>query len=222
MSELAESMAPPLPASFYAQPTLTIARELLGKSLWRRTADGIASGVIVETEAYISAIDPASHNYRRPSPRSTVMFGPPGRAYVYLIYGLYHCLNVVTEPAGSSAAVLIRALAPTAGLELMVRRCPPGRKTRDLARGPGRLCQALDITLAQNGVDLTGDILWISETPGRPALAHERIITATRIGISLGQDLPWRFFVEGEPAVSRGQSRMDSQQSPPSLSRHRS
>ncbi len=203
---------PPLPHAYYEQPTLDIARDLLGKMLWRADSDGIVGGIITETEGYISAIDPASHNYRKSSKRSMTMFGPPGHAYVYLTYGMHHCLNVVTEPAGESAAVLIRAVAPTVGREQMAVRCPRCLP-RDLARGPGRLCQAFGLTTAQNGLDLTGDILWLSETPDAEPLDPARIATSPRIGITQGIDLPWRFFIRDHPAVSgpawlnRGQPR---------------
>jgi DNA-3-methyladenine glycosylase len=187
--------------AYYTQPTLALARDLLGKTLWRRTAEGVVSGIIVETEAYISACDPASHNHRRPSQRARTMFGPPGRAYVYLTYGMYHCLNVVTEPEGQSAAVLIRALAPNAGRELMAARCPRCAP-RDLGRGPGRLCQALALTTTDDGTDLTGDALWLSHTPGTAPLDPARVGASARIGISQGLDLPWRFFIRDCPAVS--------------------
>ena len=192
----------PLPRAYYDQPTLSLARDLLGKTLWRQTATGVVGGIIVETEAYIAAYDPASHNYRRVSPRSAVMFGPPGHAYVYFTYGMYYCCNVVTEPEGQSGGILIRAIAPTYGVEMMVQRCPATRKLRDLARGPARLCQALAITTADNGTDLTGMALWISTTADQAPLAPERIATSSRIGISRGIALPWRFYIAGSPAVS--------------------
>jgi DNA-3-methyladenine glycosylase len=190
----------PLPGAYYDQPTLVLARDLVGKTLWRRTAAGIVAGIIVETEAYISAIDPASHNYRRPTKRAATMFGPPGHAYVYLTYGMHHCLNVVTEPEGTSAAVLLRALAPTVGRDLMAARCPRAA-VRDLGRGPGRLCQALALTVGDNGADLAGPDLWLSHTPNL-TITPEQIATSARIGISQGIDLPWRFFLRGHPALS--------------------
>jgi len=192
----------PLPASYYNQPTLMLARDLIGKTLWRRDSAGTVAGIIVETEAYISAIDPASHNYRKPSKRSMTMFGEPGRAYVYMTYGMYHCLNVVTEPAGTSAAVLIRAIEPTVGRDIMAARCPSTRNARDLARGPGRLCQALALNRDDNGTDLTGNALWISLTPDAAPFADEQIGTSPRIGISQGQDLLWRFYVLEHRSVS--------------------
>jgi DNA-3-methyladenine glycosylase len=188
-----------LPLAYYRQPTLALARDVLGKLLWRRTVDGVVGGRIVETEAYISAVDPASHNYRKPSPRSMTMFGPPGHAYVYFTYGMYHCLNIVTEPAGQSAAILIRALEPLAGLDLMALRSPKLRLARDYARGPGRLCRALALTIADNGLSLMGDALRLSDAPAVPAA---EVGVSPRIGISLGTDLPWRWFVRGNPYVS--------------------
>ncbi len=202
-----EMMAPvPLPLEYFTQPTLDLARDMLGKTLWRRSAAGILGGMIVETEAYISAIDPASHNYRHPSPRAATMFGPPGHAYIYLTYGMYHCLNVVSEPEGQSAAVLIRALSPWHGIDQMQALSPKIARVSDLARGPGRLCRALALSRAQNGADLTGDVLWLSDS--RALATHEdrgegyQIATSPRIGISQGTDLLWRFYFKGHPAVS--------------------
>jgi DNA-3-methyladenine glycosylase len=193
-----DALPPPLPAAYYHAPTLDLARDLLGKTLWRRTAEGAVAGIIVETEAYISAIDPASHNYRKPSPRSQTMFGPPGHAYIYFTYGMHYCLNVVTEPEGTSAAILIRALQPMYGTDLVVARCPTTAR-RDLCRGPGRVCRALALTLADDGTDLTGADLWISAISDLPPF---EIGTSLRIGISQGVDLPWRFFIQGNASVS--------------------
>jgi DNA-3-methyladenine glycosylase len=189
----------PLPRAFYACPTLDVARALIGKTLLRRTADGLAGGVIVETEAYISAVDPAAHAYRGKTPRNASMFAAPGTAYVYRSYGIHYCLNVVTEAEGVAAAVLIRAIRPTVGLGLMRRRRGPGISDRDLARGPGRLCQALALTTADDGDDLLGAALWIAETPDASPLP---IATTPRIGITQAADWPWRFVVAGERHVS--------------------
>src|SRR5690242_9703710 len=156
---------PALPPAFYARPTLEVARALLGKTLARRTDAGVAAGVIVEVEAYIAAVDAAAHGYGGPTPRTRSMFGPPGRAYVYRSYGMHFCLNVVTEPEGQAAAVLIRALAPSRGLDLMRARRGTAISDRDLCRGPGRLCQALALTLADDSASLSGPDLWIAETP---------------------------------------------------------
>jgi DNA-3-methyladenine glycosylase len=192
--------APPLPHAFYARPTLEVARALLGKTLWRHTAEGPAAGIVVETEAYVSASDAAAHGYQRATPRTATMYGPPGHAYVYFTYGMHYCLNCVTEPAGVGAAVLLRAVQPTHGLDLMRARRPAGTTDRDLARGPARLCQALALTIADNGLDLTGDRLWLAETPGWPDAVP--IATSPRVGIRRAAELPWRFFIAGSPWVS--------------------
>ncbi|MDE3229530.1 MAG: DNA-3-methyladenine glycosylase [Chloroflexota bacterium] len=192
--------APPLPRAFYDRPTLTVARDLLGKLLLRRTADGVVGGVIVETEAYVSAIDPAAHGFRGQTPRNRSMFGAPGRAYVYRSYGIHYCLNVVTEGEGVAAAALIRALRPLVGLELMRARRGERIADRDLARGPGRLCQALALTTTDDGADLLGPALWLAEAPGQaPA---PRIAATPRVGISQAADWPWRFVVVGDAYVS--------------------
>ncbi len=190
----------PLPRAFYARPTLEVARDLIGKTLLRRTADGIVGGVIVETEAYVAAIDPSAHGFRGQTPRNRSMFGEPGRAYVYRSYGIHFCLNVVTEAEGEAAAVLIRAIRPTVGIELMRLRRGERIVDRDLARGPGRLCQALALSLTDDGTDLLGAALWIGETSG---IADALPVAATpRVGISQAADWPWRFVVIGDPYVS--------------------
>jgi DNA-3-methyladenine glycosylase len=194
------SMLPALPQSFYGRPTLDVACELLGKTLWRRTAEGIVAGIIVETEAYVSAVDAAAHGYRRKTPRTAIMYGPPGHAYVYFSYGVHYCLNCVTEGPGTGAAVLIRAAQPVEGIALMRARRPAGTPDRDLARGPGRLCQALALTRADDGADLTGERLWITTTPAWPADAP--YATSPRIGISRAVELLWRFYVPGSLWVS--------------------
>jgi DNA-3-methyladenine glycosylase len=144
------ALPPPLPRAFYARPTLEVARALIGKTLWRRSdgdnaeddSEGVTGGIIVETEAYIAPIDAAAHGYKGLTPRTRVMFGPPGYAYVYRSYGMHFCVNLVTEREGIATAVLLRALQPTVGLELIHQRRGPAIGDRDLARGPGRLCQA--------------------------------------------------------------------------------
>lgn len=192
--------APPLPRAFYDRPTLAVARELLGKLLLRRTAEGVVGGVIVETEAYVSAIDPSAHGFRGQTPRNRSMFGGPGRAYVYRSYGIHYCLNVVTEGEGVAAAALIRALRPLVGLELMRSRRGERIADRDLARGPGRLCQALALTTADDGADLLGPALWLAEAPGQASAL--RIAATPRVGISQAADWPWRFVVVGDAYVS--------------------
>ncbi|HET9109430.1 MAG TPA: DNA-3-methyladenine glycosylase [Ktedonobacterales bacterium] len=190
----------PLPRAFYDRPTLEVARDLIGKTLLRRTAEGVAGGMVVETEAYVSAIDPSAHGFRGQTPRNRSMFGGPGRAYVYRSYGIHYCLNVVTESAGVAAAVLIRAIRPLVGVELMRLRRGEHTRERDLARGPGRLCQALALTIADDGADLLGPELWIGETPGLEGALP--VAATSRIGITQAADWPWRFVVVGDPYVS--------------------
>lgn len=208
----------PLPLAFYTRPTLEVARALLGKTLARRTDAGVAAGVIVEVEAYIAAVDAAAHGYGGPTPRTRSMFGPPGRAYVYRSYGMHFCLNIVTEPEGQAAAVLIRALAPSCGLELMRERRGPAISDRDLCRGPGRLCQALAITIGDDGADLCGPDaldLWIAETPGAESGANPPIASSPRIGISKAVELPWRFYISGSRSVSGRVARARRADTPP-------
>jgi DNA-3-methyladenine glycosylase len=196
----------PLPHAFYERASVEVARDLLGKTLWRRTEAGLTAGIIVETEAYDGANDPASHAWRGRTQRNAVMFGPPGRAYVYFTYGMHYCLNAVTGPVGQASAVLLRAIQPVVGSELMRERRGTTIPDRDLARGPGRLCQALGITTADDGTDLTGDALWISETVDAPDLL---IATTPRIGITRAAELPWRFvvcdnqYISGRPVLAR-------------------
>lgn len=181
---------------FYSAPTLIVAREILGKHLVHHAGDGILSGKIVETEAYIGFDDQASHARFGYTPRNRLMFGPPGYAYIYFIYGMYYCLNVVTEPPGMPAALLIRALEPGDGLEAMLRR--RGRE-KDLTNGPARLCMALGIDSSLNGIDLCGNRLWI-EDRGRKV---RDIISSPRVGVSGGRDKNWRFHIKGNNWVSR-------------------
>lgn len=199
---MAEEQPRPAPRVFYTRPALAVARDLIGKTLWRRTQDGVTAGIIVETEAYAAADDPASHAYRGRTPRTRTMFGPPGYAYVYLSYGLHACLNVVTQPEGEAAAVLLRAVEPTHGVPTMRARRGPSITDRDLARGPGRLCQAFAITIEDDGADLSGPSLWLSESPGWDGATP--IATTPRVGIgaSFATDWPWRFVVVGSRWVS--------------------
>jgi DNA-3-methyladenine glycosylase len=167
---------------------------LLGCVLTHKHPEGVASGVIVEAEAYRPE-DPACHAYNGPTMRNRTMFDRPGLAYVYLSYGIHHLLNVVCEGKGVGSAVLIRALRPLEGRALMVRR--RGRES-DLCNGPGRLTQALGVDLAKDGHDLTGGDLTIfrAEPP------EGEIVATTRIGITRGADLPWRYLVSGDANVS--------------------
>lgn len=178
-----------LPRDFYDRDTVQVAHELLGKYLARVSASGTRIGRIVEVEAYLGPHDLAAHSARGLTPRTRVMFGPPGHAYVYLIYGLHHCLNVVTEPAGHGAAVLIRALQPV-------------RNLAGSARGPGLACRALGVDRRLNGADLLGDRLFITAGGGEPF----RIARRPRIGVDYAGH--WarrllRFYVQGSADVSR-------------------
>jgi len=182
---------------FYARPTVAVARALLGCYLVHESPEGIAVGRLVEVEAYCGPRDPASHAYRR-TPRSEVMWGAPGTAYVYLSYGVHACMNVVTEAPGRPGAVLLRALEPVAGVGLMQQR--RGTKAlRALASGPGRLTRAMGIALAHNRADLVTGPLYLARCDRRPG----PIAATRRIGISAATARPWRFAVRGSPFLSR-------------------
>ena len=156
------------------------------------------SGKIVETEAYHGLYDPASHAYGGMTPRNRVMFGEPGHAYVYFTYGMYYCLNVITERKGVPAAVLIRALEPMEGIEIMERRRKK-EKPEDLTSGPGKLCQAMGIDKSLNGKDLIGKIIYV-EDRGEKVV---KIISTNRIGIDEGKEKKWRFYLKDNKYVSR-------------------
>ncbi len=190
-----------LPHDFYARPTLTVAEELLGKVLVHRTREGLASGVIVEAEAYIGEDDPACHASFGRTARNEPLFGPPGFAYVYLNYGIHYLVNAVTEADGYPGAVLIRALQPLDGIALMRRRRGgDGRAIdeHDLCRGPGNLTKALGITIRQNRLDLAASTLTIEDR----GIAVGTIATGPRIGIRVAVERPWRYWVADHAAVS--------------------
>lgn len=190
-----------LPRSFYERPTVDVARKLLGKYLVRKHADGTTVGRIIETEAYVGPEDKACHASRGRTARTEVMFGPAGYAYVYFVYGFHHMLNVVTEGVDFPAAVLIRALEPLEGITLMKKR----RRTqelRNLANGPGKLCEAFGIDRSLNGIDLCGSLLYAHDA-GEPA---PRVIAKPRIGVHYAgqwKHKPWRFYIPGNEFVSR-------------------
>ena len=185
---------------FYNRPTLDVARDLIGKVLVHETRAGLASGVIVEVEAYIGESDPASHAAPGPTKRNALLYGPPGVAYVYLNYGIHYLVNAVTEAEGWPAGVLIRALEPKDGIALMRRR----RGTRadadvnDLCRGPGNLTKALGITLKENGDDLTAGALRIESQTRR----KRPLLWSRRIGITVGVETEWRVVAADSPALS--------------------
>lgn len=199
-----------LPRAFYLQPTLRVARALLGTILVHDTDDGRTAGRIVEVEAYRGPTDRAAHSRGgHRSPRNDVMYGPPGHAYVYFIYGLHHCMNVVTRPPDVPEAVLLRALEPVDGLDLMRARrgLPMDAPAWRLCRGPGALCQALGIARRENGADLTCGALRL--LPGDRVPAAD-VVRTPRIGVAYaGADArrPWRFLVRHAPAVSGPRAR---------------
>jgi len=186
----------PFPRAFYNRPAIEVARALLGTVL----VHGGTAGRIVETEAYLGLQDRAAHSWRGITPRTRVMFGEPGHAYVYLIYGMYECLNVVAEPEGSPGCVLIRALEPLEGIPRMRRRRPGARGIEDLANGPGKLTLALGIMRRHNGADFTSGALTIHPPQQQEEI---RIGVSPRIGIKHCADWPLRFFVEDNRFVSR-------------------
>jgi DNA-3-methyladenine glycosylase len=187
---------PILKRSFYERPVVDVARDLLGKTL----VHGATAGVIVETEAYLGGEDLASHSARGITDRTRVIFGPAGHAYVYFIYGMYECLNLVAEPEGTPGCVLLRAIEPVRGIPIMKRRRPAARKLEDLASGPGKLTLALGITRADNGADVTRGLLVVRE-PLEPR-AFE-IETTPRIGVRHCADWPLRYVIRDNPFVSR-------------------
>ena len=252
-----------LAPGFLARPAREAAPDLLGCVLEHETAEGTVAVQVTEVEAYEGLVDPASHSYRGRTPRNAIMWGPPGFGYVYFTYGMYYCVNVVCQPAGTSAAVLIRAGRVVAGEQLARQRRavrphppsllnpPPGPHAppppgppppapsaqpsrsardararppaprdlaaRDLARGPGRLCQAMGITLAQNGLDCCdpGSPLRLRPAPVRPPAAGSagpgpqprvdptlRISSGPRVGVTAAPDVPWRFWLTDDPTVS--------------------
>lgn len=186
---------------FYQQDALSAAKALLGKTLVHDTADGVTKGIIVETEAYLGAIDPAAHSYKGRTARTEIQYGPGGYAYVYLIYGMHCCMNVVVNRTEVPEVVLLRSLEPTVGLDLMARRRKTDRKLH-LCSGPGKLCAAMGIGRECYGLDLCGDQLYLEETPDYPAFS---IAASRRINIDYAgeaKDYLWRFTVEGSPYLS--------------------
>ncbi|MBS1874156.1 MAG: DNA-3-methyladenine glycosylase [Acidobacteria bacterium] len=186
-----------LDAEFYARPAVQVARDLLGKIIVHREA----AGRIVEVEAYLGEGDAAAHAAAGLTARTRVLFGPPGRAYVYLIYGIHECLNFVAEPEGSAGCVLIRALEPVCGVKLMRRRRPAARRLEDLCSGPGKLTVAMGVTRAQNGCDVTHGGFTVRALAGSRPIS---VATSARIGVTKSVDLPLRFYIKDSPFVSRG------------------
>lgn len=191
-----------LPRSFYSRPTITIAKELLGKTIVQRIGKTLLSGIIVETEAYLFN-DPASHSFRGMTKRNKVMFGEPGYLYVYFTYGMHYCANVVTNTGGIGEAVLIRAVEPVDGLAVMLKnrkRTNSNVLQKNLTNGPAKFAQAFGLTTGDSGTDLRSDELFIAEGIDIP---RSKIVTTTRIGISVAKDEKLRFYCKGNPWVSK-------------------
>jgi DNA-3-methyladenine glycosylase len=191
-----------VPRAFYRRHGVLVAPELLGLLLVHETADGVTAGLIVEDEAYIGPEDRACHAYGgRITRRNRAMYGPPGTAYVYFTYGMHYCFNIVAAEEGVPHAILIRALEPIDGLDLMaIRR---GRRL-PLATGPARVCQAMGIDLSHNGADLVNGELYLAFPPARLSRTF-KVGRSPRIGVNYAgeaRDYLWRFFIEGNPFVS--------------------
>ena len=195
----------PLPRTFYFPSASVVAPRLLGHWLVRRAASGLCGGPIVETEAYLKD-DPACHAARGMTARNRVMFGPPGHAYVYLIYGCHFCVNAVCRPDRTAEAVLIRAVEAKLGMELMQQNRPVGR-TYHLTNGPAKLCQAMEIERVLDGVDLCSaeSPLFIAKNPASAEFRndHGPVVTSTRVGITRAAELPLRFYLARSPFVSK-------------------
>ncbi|WP_131736747.1 DNA-3-methyladenine glycosylase [Actinomadura roseirufa] len=189
-----------LPREFFDRPVQEVAPALLGHRITHRAPGGDVTARITEVEAYAGPLDPASHAYRGRTPRNAVMFGPPGFAYVYFTYGMHFCMNLVCGPDGLSSAVLLRAGEIIAGEEA-ARARRPRSTVRDLARGPARLCQALGVAREQNGLDVCsagGPLTVHVGEPADPAL----IRCGPRTGVNGAKEVPWRFWIDGDPSVS--------------------
>lgn len=195
----------PLPREFFARPSVEVAPGLLGCVLVRETEAGMVAVRLTEVEAYAGTVDPASHAYRGQTARNAVMFGAPGHAYVYFTYGMHFCVNLVCMPEGTAAAVLLRAGQVIAGEELARARRRAAASSRDFARGPARLCQALAIDRVLDGADVCGrDSSLRILSPGAAPLGASGagILTGPRVGVRAAADVPWRFWLDAEPTVS--------------------
>jgi len=187
-----------IPRSFFMRPTLEICPELIGQRIVYNSSEGRLSARITEVEAYIGEDDPACHAARGMTDRNRIMFGKPGMAYIYFIYGMYNCLNFVTEPSGKPAAILLRAAEPLEGIDLMKSRSKV-KSDWQLLNGPGKFCRSFGLTRLQNGLDLTGPELYLE-----PVRSDAPVVQVSpRIGISSGQELMWRFYDAQSKAVSK-------------------
>jgi DNA-3-methyladenine glycosylase len=198
-----------IPRDFFARFSVQVAPELLGCVIEHETAAGLVAVELTEVEAYAGASDPASHAYHGKTARNAVMFGPPGHAYVYFTYGMHFCVNLVCLGNGSASAVLLRAGRVIEGEELARARRNRGAVPvpfRDLARGPARLCQALDIDRSQDGADVCVPdsplrVRWL-DAGTTVRSAQKKVASGPRVGVSSAAEVPWRFWIEGEPTVS--------------------
>ncbi len=184
--------------SFFTQPTLRVAQELLGKYLILKQNGTWLSGKIVETEAYIGKDDPASHAHGRITPRNKIMYGAPAYAYIYFVYGNHYCLNFVTEKKGFPAAVLLRAIEPQEGI-LVMQKNRKSHNLKNLTNGPGKLCQALGINRKFNGCDITSDWFFVEDR----AEKIPKIVSSERIGVQKGRNKKWRFYLGKNEFVSK-------------------
>ncbi len=190
-----------LPGDYSGFNTVEAARKLLGRYLCRESQEGLVAGIIVETEAYLSEGDPACHAAKGKTSRNAAMFGPPGTAYIYFIYGNYFCFNVVTGPVGRGEAVLIRAVEPVEGLDLMQKRRGKQHPVNNLTSGPGKLCQAFAIDKSLYGHDLSLKPLYLKDNPGIPVALPVK--KTPRIGVSSAKNICLRFIIEGNRFLSR-------------------
>jgi DNA-3-methyladenine glycosylase len=190
-----------LERAFFGRPSLEVAPELLGCVIEHETPQGLVAVALTEVEAYMGTADPASHAYRGQTRRNAVMFGPPGHAYVYFTYGMHFCVNLVCMPEGIASAVLLRAGAVVEGARLARGRRAASRADADLARGPARLCQALAIDRALDGADVCDAASPLRIRPGQPPDPGQ-VRCGPRVGVRGAADVPWRFWVDGEPTVS--------------------
>ena len=191
--------------NFYKRELLTVAKELLGKVLVKKDENKILAGRIVEVEAYNGETDEAAHTYNGKTKRNEVMFDEGGLLYVYFTYGAHYCCNVVTGVEGKGTAVLIRAVQPIAGIETMIqnrfkRKLLNDKEIFNLTSGPGKVCSAFDINKNHSGIDLTGDKIYLVKSKLKE---HEQIGVSRRIGITRSVDLPWRYFIKGNPYLSK-------------------
>jgi DNA-3-methyladenine glycosylase len=180
---------------------LPAARRLLGCTVEADTPDGAVAVRLVEVEAYRGADDPASHSFRGPTPRNTVMFGPAGHLYVYFVYGMHFCANISCLDRGEAGAVLLRAGEVVSDLDVARRRRPTSRRDHELARGPARLASLLGLDRSRNGVDVT-DRTSPVRVLAQPPVLDALIRTGPRVGVAAAHELPWRFWLDGSPAVS--------------------